>query len=196
VEGSVSRLADMAVVTAAVVGLDTLVGEAGRDGPDGPGWIVGVAEDGAVGAVVSADELAGLTEQISVRRAMRDSRAVVTVHPECSVVAAISSWAFTQAADWASQSPGRSVVIVVRDDARVVGIWAGPDLDEVLEIGTTRTGADLTMPGDIHIPEYVRRCTFQVRGLRCDAVRSFAEPPSEPLPCDNPRKLPEHEFDG
>jgi len=127
---------------------------------------------------------------------MRDSRAIVTAHPECSVVAVLASWACTQAADWASHREDGSVVIVARGEAGVLGVWAGPDLDEVLEIGTTRTGADITLPGDIHIPEYVRSCAFQVRDVRCAASRNFAEPPSRPLPCDNPHNLPDHDFLG
>ena len=195
-EGLVSRIADMVLEAAVVVRLDSLVGEVDLRSPGGPAWVVAVTEDDAVGAVLSADELAGLPESIAVHGAIRGSRAVVTAHPECSVVAAISSWAFTQAVDWADGNPDRSVVIVVRGDASVVGVWAGDDLDEVLEIGTTRTGADLTMPGDIHIPEYVLWCAFEMKGVRCHAVRSFAEPPSRPVPCDNPRLLPEHVFVG
>jgi len=63
-----------------------------------------MTEDDAVGAVVSVDELVGLAESMPLRRVMTDSRAVVTAHPECSVVAAISSWAFIRAAEWASRS--------------------------------------------------------------------------------------------
>ena len=194
-ESLISRLADMALETAVVVRLDSLAGEL-ICVVLMPDWVVAVTEDDAVRAVLSVDELVGLPESTPVHRATRGRRAVVTAHPECSVVAAISSRAFTQAADWADGNPDRSVVIVVRGDTGVVGVWAGDDLDEVLEIGTTRTGADLTMPGDIHIPEYVCRCAFEVKGVRCDAVRSFAEPPSRPVPCDNPRLLPEHEFVG
>jgi len=165
-ERSVSLLADMVLEAAVVVGLDSLVGEVDLGSPDGPGWVVGLTEDDAIAVVVSTGELAGLPGVTTLSRVLDSYRAVVTAHPECSVVAAISSWAFTQAAEWADCSPERSVVIVVRGDEGVVGIWAGADLDEVVEIGTTRSGADLTMPGDIHIPEYVRRCTFQVKGIR------------------------------
>jgi hypothetical protein len=193
-ERLVSSLADMVLETAVVVGLDSLADGVDLRSSNDPSWVVAVTEDDAVGAVLLADELVALPKSTSVRDAIRGQRAVVTAHPACSVVAAISSWAFTQASDWADQNTDRSVVIVVRDRAGVVGVWEGDDLDEVLEIGTTRTGADLTMPGDVHIPEYVRRCTFEVERVRCDAVRSFAEPPPRPLPCNNPRRLPTHEF--
>lgn len=195
-ERSVSLLADMVLEAAVVVRLDGLVGEVDLGSPDGPSWVVGVTEDDAIAIVVSTGELAGLPRVTPLSRVLFGYRAVVTAYPECSVVAAISSWAFVQAAEWADYSPERSVVVVVRGDEGVIGVWAGADLDEVVEIGTTRSGADLTMPGDVHIPEYVRRCTFQVKGVRCGAVRSFAEPPSQPVACDNPRHLTAHVFGG
>lgn len=195
-EGLISRLADMSFVTPVVVRPETPVGQVNLEGAKGPGWVVGVAEDGAVAAVVPADEMAGLPESTPVSEAAGDSCAVVVAHPECSVVAAISSWAFTRAAEWAGRGEGASVVFVLRDDAGVVGVWVGEDLDEVAEIGSTRVGADLTLPGDIHIPEFVRRCAFRSGKARCNAIRSFAEPPSGPVPCVNPRKLPEHGFQG
>jgi hypothetical protein len=190
-EESVSRLADMGVAPAAVTGLDVPVAAADTGGA---GWVVAITPDGVVAAVLSADELADAAPSEPVGQAVRDFRAVVVAHPECGVVTAISSWAFSRAADWADRAAGRSVAIVVRDEAGIAGVWAGEDLDEVAEIGTTRSGADLTLPGDIHIPEYVRRCAFAVRGVRCKAYRSFAEPPSRPEPCDNPGRLPEHDF--
>lgn len=186
-EVPVSRLADMDLAAAAIIGLDDPISEAGRSGPGGPGWFVVVTEDGAVASALSADDLASLPGSAPVRHALPISRATVTVDPDCTVVAAISSWALAEA--------GRSVAMVVRRGAEVTGVWAGADLDEVLEIGTTRSGVDLTIPGEIkHIPEIVRMCAFEATGTRCDAVRSFAERPSRQQPCDNPRQLPEHQF--
>ena len=194
-EPQVPRLADVVLETAATVRLDELPYGPDAAVPDGPSWFVVVTEDGAIAAALSADELAGLPPWTPAGRALNDTRAIVTAHPDCTVVAAISSWAVIQAAGWASQSEDRSVAIVVRGDAGVAGVWAGSDLDEELEIGTIRTGVDVTLPGPVRIPEYVRRCAFEARGARCDAVRSFAEPPARAWPCANPRHLPEHEFE-
>ncbi len=195
-EVPVSRLADMDLAAAAVIRLDDPIGEEGLVGPDGPGWFVVVTQDGAVAAALSAEDLTGLPCSAPVRQALPVSRATVTVHPDCTVVAAISSWAIAEADTWAVAEAGRSVAMVVRRDAEVTGVWAGADLDEVLEIGMTRSGVDLAIPGEIkHIPEIVRMCAFEANGTRCDAVRSFAEPPSRPQPCDNPRQMPEHQFD-
>jgi hypothetical protein len=196
-EVPVSRLADMDLAAAALIGLDDPIGEAGLSDPDGAGWFVVVTEeDGAVAAALSADDLTGLPGSAPVRQALPVSRATVIVHPDCTVVAAISSWAVAEAGTWAVAEAGRSVAMVVRRGAEVTGVWAGADLDEVLEIGTTRSGVDLTIPGEIkYIPEIVRMCAFEANGIRCDAVRSFAERPSRPQPCDNLRQMPEHQFD-
>ena len=187
-EVPVSRLADMDLAAAAVIGLDDPIGEGGLSGPDGPGWLIIVTEDGAVAAALSADDLTGLPCSAPARQALPVSRTTVTVHPDCTVVAAISSWAVAEA--------GRSVAMVVRRGAEITGVWAGADLDEVLEIGTIRSGVDITGTGDIkYIPEIVRMCAFEANGTRCNAVRSFAERPSRPEPCGNPRQIPDHQFD-
>ena len=55
-----SRLADMDLATAAIIGLDDPIGREGLADPDGLGWFVVVTEDGAVVAALSADDLTGL----------------------------------------------------------------------------------------------------------------------------------------
>ena len=151
----------------------------GRPGrPDGPGWFVVVTQDSAVAAALSADDLTGLPCSAPVRQALPVSRATVTVHPDCTVVAAISSWAIAEAETWAVAEAGRSVAMVVRRDAEVTGVWAGADLDEVLEVGMTRSWVDLTIPGETrHIPEIVRMCAFEAEGIRCDAVAASLSHP-------------------
>ena len=114
-----------------------------------------------------------------MRQALPVSRATVTVHPDCTVVAAISSWAIAEAETWAVAEAGRSVAMVVRRDAEVTGVWAGADLDEVLEIGTTRSGVDLTIPGEINTFPKSFACA-PLRRTEPDATPSAASP-SHPL---------------
>lgn len=185
---TVSRFRDMALARAAIIPTEGLSAAAAQD-VDAP-WVILVGPSGEVTAVATAAEAATHPWDALLRPPLWSRRTVVVAHADSSVVNGISSWAF----EWAAWELDDDVVVVVRDDTEVLGVWHGPDLDEVLEIGTTRSGIDTSLPGDVHIPELVGRCRYAADGVDCGATMTFQEYP-EPAPdCPNPNALADHPF--
>ena len=180
----ISRLSDMAVVPAQVVRWDDNVGGLQVTHSS---WFVIVDGDDDVVAAVPAEELADLPATGSVWDAVPSAYETVVADADCSVVSMLSSSAFRDAV-W-------PIAVVLRAGAAVIGVWAGPDLADVLEFGTTRVGIDHTMSGRITVPIVVKHCAFRdEHGRRCNTLMRFHERPLRPDRCANPYGLPEHPF--
>lgn len=187
-ESQVSRFRDMALASAVIIPVEGIGADAGLD-VDAP-WVILVDPSGRVVTAATREEASTHSRDALLRPPLRSRRIVVVAHAECSVVNGISSWAFEQAG-WGRQ---RDVVVVVRDETRVWGVWHGPDLEEVLELGTTRSGIDTSLPGDVHIPELVKQCEYTVGGVVCGATMTFREFPDPAPECSNPNGLVGHRF--
>jgi hypothetical protein len=187
-EHPVSRFRDMALSGAAAISVEQSGAGEGRD-VDAP-WVILIDPSGGVAAVVTREEASTHSWDALLRPPLWSRRVVVVAHPDSSVVNGISSWAFEQAG-WELD---RDVVVVVRDETKVWGVWHGPDLEEVLEIGTTRSDIDTVLPGDVHIPELVRQCGYAAGGVDCGATMTFQEYPDPAPQCPNPRGLADHQF--
>jgi hypothetical protein len=185
----VSRFRDMPLADAAARAEDDTVG--GILGSQGPSWVVLRNPVGRVVGVTTRTELLLHPPGRPARVALQPRRVTVVAHADASVVNGIASWAFEEA----RRAPADDLVVIVRDDSgAVLGIWHGQDLHEVLEMGPTRSGRDTTLPGDVHIPELLRHCTYAKEGATCGAALWFPEYPAEPPDCPNPQQLKAHRF--
>ena len=188
-EEFVSRFCEMPLADVTVGHVGATVAEVVARG-SGVAWVVLLERSGSVAGVASPAELSMHAPDTPARVALSTQRVVVVAHPESSVVNGVASWAFEEA----SRAPGLDIVVVVYDGSRVWGMWHGPDLLEVIELGTTRSGAVTTLPGDVCIPELVRRCGYATGGTTCHAALSFREYPAGLPPCPNPSQLADHLF--
>jgi hypothetical protein len=179
----------MALADAEVVAVDERAADdAGRE-RDAP-WVVLVDTAGRVVAVATSQEASAHGRDALLPSLLRSRRVVVIAHAESSVVNGIASWAFERAG-W---DRDREVVVVVRDETRVWGVWHGPDLAEVLEIGATRSGIDTSLAGDVNIPELLRHCAYTDGRVHCGAAMTFSEFPGPAPACPNPSGLADHPF--
>jgi hypothetical protein len=181
----VSTLAEMDIAQAETVRGDLPVGAVDLDRSL---WWVVVDGSGHVQGAVSAAELRAADPRTVVGAALPARFGTIIADPECPVVVALGSHAFGLV-----DSP---FVVVLRDEAGVVGVWAGEDLDEVLEFGTARVGVDVGLSHPPRVPYLVRSCAYQDEPsrVRCRASRAFSERPSSAVDCANPSGLPKHEF--
>jgi hypothetical protein len=188
-EEHVSRFCEMPLADVTVGQVDDTVAEVVAPGPS-PGWIVLLDRSGSLAGVASAAEVSVHAPDTPARVVLSTQRVVVAAHPESSVVNGVASWAFEEA----RRATGLDVVVVVYERSRVWGVWHGPDLLEVIELGTTRSGVTTTLPGDVHIPELVRQCGFTTGDTPCRAAMSFREYPAALPRCPNPGQLADHLF--
>lgn len=125
------------------------------------------------------------------------NRPVIVLPQQLTVAEALRTWPFHELAGALAELAG----VVVTDDDRPVGVWAGERLYDYT--GPTYRGSvpsfvDTSLGGPINsIGRLVRPCAFTdlPSGVRCGARRSFSAKP-KPLPaCDNPKNLTPHTFD-
>jgi hypothetical protein len=84
--------------------------------------------------------------------------------------------------------------VVLVDEQRVVGVWAGPSLEMAVRQERVVTRGGPILPGVPQIPLIVRSCTYRELGTICATVSSFASKPFPMPSCRNDRHLTAHDF--
>jgi hypothetical protein len=198
---SAGRLRDRQLAEASIVAASATVDEASQRA--GGCWLVVVASDGGLLGALHPERLSGHPAHAQLMSLLPDLPPTVIAAADVSMRVLADSWAFQQL------EPDSVVVAVAGGD--VVGVWAGNDLRAVAAMGVGRAGWDMTLPGEIWIPELVRACAYRESprwrawSMRrpagssgspasCSAVLSFPEYPATPVSCPNPDRLRAHPF--